>query len=257
MRFLSSMPRIECEPYEKLSLIYDSVMKHVNYQRWALYIIELLQHADFPVKSVLEVSCGTGSLGLFLRQRGYEIKAFDYSPYMIRQARHKMQQKGIYFPVWVADVQQYYLHNPVDAVICLYDSMNYLPEENAWRNALNCVYDSLKSGGVFIFDVSTIKNSMDSFRNNKIKDRGPGFNCERYSHFDEKTNLQYNEFEIFFKSEPEKIFKETHKQRILALADIRDLIETDKFEISAAYSDYTTREGTEDSARIHIILKKI
>ncbi|MFQ5675704.1 MAG: hypothetical protein ACE5G1_07400, partial [bacterium] len=49
------------EPYSQLAYLYDYVMRHVNYRYWAHHLTRLFKKAEFPVKNVLDISCGTGS----------------------------------------------------------------------------------------------------------------------------------------------------------------------------------------------------
>lgn len=52
-------------------------------------------------------------------------------------------------------MQRLRLAEPVDAVICALDSLNYLTRPDDCRKTLRRVYNALKSGGLFVFDINT------------------------------------------------------------------------------------------------------
>ena len=67
------------DPYSQLAYIYDHVMRHVNYRYWANHLAKLFKKADFPVKNVLDISCGTASLLLDLAKLDLNVAGFDES----------------------------------------------------------------------------------------------------------------------------------------------------------------------------------
>jgi ubiquinone/menaquinone biosynthesis C-methylase UbiE len=47
------------------------------------------------VKTVLDMTCGTGSQVFYLAERGYEVTGSDFSPALIEQARMKYRSRKI------------------------------------------------------------------------------------------------------------------------------------------------------------------
>ena len=45
----------EVMPYEKLAYIYDHLMDHVDYTKWAEYIIEIINHVDPKINSLIDL----------------------------------------------------------------------------------------------------------------------------------------------------------------------------------------------------------
>ncbi|MCY4545730.1 MAG: class I SAM-dependent methyltransferase, partial [Gemmatimonadetes bacterium] len=76
-------------PYSELAQIYDHVMRHVDYIRWADYIQSVFTRFEATPKDVLELACGTGAMACILDDRGYRMTGIDRSERMIAVAKRK------------------------------------------------------------------------------------------------------------------------------------------------------------------------
>ena len=52
--------------YEYLAQCYDQFTEDVNYGRWADYVERHFARSKLPIRTVLDLACGTGSLTLSL-----------------------------------------------------------------------------------------------------------------------------------------------------------------------------------------------
>ena len=75
--------------YEALAGSYDALTEDVGYGKRLDFIEKLLCRSRIPVKLVLDLACGTGSLTLELARRGYEMIGVDQSEEMLAQAAEK------------------------------------------------------------------------------------------------------------------------------------------------------------------------
>ena len=104
--------------------IWDTIYK--NYQSgglaWASLkeglhpaFIEFVEHANFEIKSALDIGCGDGKYLLFLQKAGFQVTGLDSSPTAISMAREAMKNSGHFI---VADMFEYsYPPNAYDLVI--------------------------------------------------------------------------------------------------------------------------------------------
>ena len=75
--------------YEALAGVYDALTEDVGYERRADYLEKLFRRGRVPVRTVLDLACGTGEMTAILTERGYELIAVDGSPDMLARAREK------------------------------------------------------------------------------------------------------------------------------------------------------------------------
>lgn len=239
-------------PYSALATIYDQVMGHVNYKRWAAYVHNIISRFQPDSHWVVDVSCGTGSFAALLAQYDYRVTGLDSSLPMLREARRK--HSAMHFIC--ADLGAMPLSTNVDTIVSLYDSMNYLLEEKMWRDAFVNIHHRLKKNGLFIFDVSTLMNSKRDFSRYVHRETFAHGSYLRKSWFDRKEAIQNNYFEIRMMDRPAVLFCEYHQQRIRALQEILSFIEDSPFTLLAGYKDFTFEPFDEKCERVHFVLKK-
>ncbi len=243
------------EPYSQLASIYDYVMRHVNYGRWAHYLRDLFSHAAIEVEQVLDIACGTGSLILKLRDLGFSVLAFDESLAMVRIAREKARARRRRFPIWRGSMSSFAVKPAVDAIVCTYDSINYCMNEAACAAVLQQVAQALRPGGVFIFDICTVKNSRKHFRRYYEKDETDEFRYIRQSYYIANKSIQVNEFYIQKNSSP--LVHEIHQQKIYRIDEIIKVIPRDRLQVVGIYDGFSMKTGSEDSDRVHFVLKRM
>ena len=246
--------KIGVAPYTALALIYDAVMQHVDYRRWARYVHALIEKHCPGAHRLVDLSCGTGSCCLRLAELGYETVGIDFSPAMIRAARKKRARRGSLF--LCADMVHPPVHPGADVLISLYDSINYLQFERQWLECLRNGFDLLRKGGVFIFDVSTVYNSFSEFSDYREEHQVHNGTYRRISSFDAETGIQTNYFEIILRDRPDVVFCETHRQVIRRLSEIDGMIGRSPFRKAANYKDFTFLPATERCERVHYVLRR-
>ena len=144
--------------YEALAGCYDALTGDVQYERRAAYLCRLLRRGARPVKTVLDLACGTGTMTCLLAERGYELIGVDLAEDMLAEAMNKAlelpeESRPLLLQQSMTNLR---LQQPVDAVVCCLDSLNYLTEPRAVQRAIRRVYDCLAPGGLFLFDVNTV-----------------------------------------------------------------------------------------------------
>jgi len=244
------------DPYSQLATVYDHLMRHVNYRQWAIHLRRLFRRADFQVREVLDISCGTGSLALELSHLGFGVFGFDMSHTMIEVARRKLVASTYDVPVWVASMADFGVRHAFHAIVCTYDSLNYCSSLAVCSAVLENVARALKPGGVFVFDVSTRHNSKTNFQNYYDKERTDHFKYIRQSYFLPKENKQVNEFFVTYFDGSHKTFHEHHEQKIYPIAALRNIIQPTVFELIGIFDGFSTMPGSETSDRVHFLIKK-
>ncbi len=141
--------------YDALAASYDGLMADGAYRRRAAFLERRLHKSAVPVRTVLDLACGTGTIACLLAKRGYEVLATDGSEEMLTQAAAKaanLEDPPLFL---LQSMPRLRLAQPVDAVVSTLDSLNYLTRERDLRETFRRVRRWLKPGGLFLFDVNT------------------------------------------------------------------------------------------------------
>lgn len=247
---------VKVAPYSNLAEIYDYVMRHVRYSDWAAYLKRVFVHAEAEVSKVLDISCGTGSLLLELAHLGFDVAGFDASPAMAKVARQKCKDKQVSVEIWCAAMQHFCVSSRFDAVVSTYDSVNYCLTASALNSVFHSVAAAVRPGGVFVFDISTTRNSKQYFRNYYDRGRTASFEYVRQSYYLIQNQRQVNEFYVRRLPHDEGYRYEKHQQRIYTIDEIKSIIPGDDFQLMGVFDGFTLRTGTEMSDRVHFLLMR-
>ena len=111
--------------YEPLAAAYDGLTKDVEYEKRADYLEKLFARSRIPVRTVLDLACGTGTMTWLLTGRGYEMIGADMSEEMLAAAMMKSGTVEGVQPIFLhQSMPQLDLYGTVDAAICCLDSLN-------------------------------------------------------------------------------------------------------------------------------------
>jgi Predicted methyltransferase (contains TPR repeat) len=251
------------QTYSALAPIYDRIMSHVEYDQWVLYIKNILaQYGEAPAPHIFEIGGGTGLLGLKLAAEGFAYTGSDLSFSMCRQAR----LRGM--PFFAADACFLPLKKKAvfDSIIFLYDGINYLPTIDVYPAVFEQIHAHLNPRGLFLFDITTIANSLENF--SEFLDAGniDGHFYFRRSYFHDIESMQYNDFTIF-KQIPngphsadgaylyQKSF-EHHAQKVFHVKTIKAAVPEELFDIVGIWDSFSFKRYSSGSERVHFLLKK-
>ena len=143
--------------YTELAEIYDLFyQKHFNYPKIAKYLDSVLKKPK--AKKILHVGSGPGRLSNILAGRyKYDVHLLDSSKEMI-DLSHQLLPKA---PHTLADMRDFHLDDEFDAIISAGRAFSDLMTDEDIDEALEKFQDSLKMGGIVIFDVFDTKKMID------------------------------------------------------------------------------------------------
>lgn len=116
-------------------------------------LLAWLSKHRIPVKTSLDLACGTGILCDILQKNGIEASGMDLSEGMIAIAR----ENNPHVAYEVADMITYRPGKTFDLVTCTGDALNHIIDLSDVEQILKNVRGYLSDGGYFIFDVLTEK----------------------------------------------------------------------------------------------------
>lgn len=240
---------MKVRPYEKVSLIYDSLMENVNYSSWANYIFEVAQKHTRKLNTTLELAAGNCKISNKIYQRFKYYVAADISLQMLKSTK----ANGI--PRLCCDMISLPLKLSFDLVFSAFDSVNYLLKEKDITSLLRQVYGILDPEGVFTFDVSLESNSINFIYPKTIEGRSNGFQYQRVSYYKKHSRIHHNSF--YISDGISYNYREEHKQKIYKLETYFKLAERTGFKVVACYDCFTFNDINSNSERAQFILKRI
>ena len=142
--------------YEALAASYDGLTRDIPYEKYLRFFKTLLRRHGVTATTVLDLACGTGSLSVLLAKHGYRVLGVDRSEELLTVAAEKAMELEENQPFFAAQpMQRLKIPEPVDACVCALDSINYVTKPQDVQKAFRRVYESLRPGGLFVFDINT------------------------------------------------------------------------------------------------------
>ena len=110
------------------------------------------RYAGAPVRSVVDLGCGTGSHALRMAQRGYVITGIDLSGEMLRRAYAKAERAGLAVEFFQGDVRYFDADTTFDAALLMFAVLGYQHEDNDVLETFRNIRRHLRTGGLLTFD---------------------------------------------------------------------------------------------------------
>ena len=139
------------EQFTDFAYLYDEL--NVNYEKDK--ITKRIKQLLCQCREVVDLCCGTGDVAISLAKSGFNVIGIDISEDMLNVATEKAMNNAARVLFVCADAKDFQLPSRSDAVYSITDGMNYMMGVDELKKAFLSVNKALKSGGKFIFDMST------------------------------------------------------------------------------------------------------
>lgn len=251
------------QPYTRIAPLYDDIMRGVDYENWADYIDDIIQHHHIDTQTVLELGCGTGGHAFKLDElECYDILATDKSPEMIDCARRKSREFDNNVRFDVADFLNFHLDESFDSIFLVFDSINYVLNPELLSGLFQNVENHLEDEGIFIFDFTTPGFSMrieETLTEPTPRTIG-NLRYTRKSRWNPDSRIHTNHFFVDVLNQDTgaviESFEEVHQQKIHSIEEIERGISASGLIVEARYSDFDFSEVNESTDRITMVLRK-
>lgn len=131
----------------------------------------------YSVKTVLDLTCGTGSQVFFLAKIGYQCLGADFSPALIKIAKKKARAEKTTAKFINGDMRTLHVRE-FDAVITIHNAIGHLTKSDFIKTIKN-IYRNLKAGGIYVFDILNLQAMSDKTVANlsyQTEERGKDYN---------------------------------------------------------------------------------
>lgn len=158
------------KPYSALGGAFEYLNGDCGYDEWSQYLIKKLKSLNAG-RCGIDIGCGNGYFTRALIRAGYDVKGMDISEEMLSSAVEIARSEGVQAEFLYGDITKLKLNAKTDFIIAVNDCLNYVPQAKL-ATAFSRVYKNLKSGGAFIFDISSEEKLKNDLGNNLFADDG-------------------------------------------------------------------------------------
>lgn len=239
--------------YEEFSVVYDSVMSDIPYDKWFERLRRELERLGKAGGHLCELGCGTGEMTGRFCGAGYEVTGIDISADMLARAMEKKEedQKILYLN---QDMRDFSLHKPADVVLCICDSVNYLLREEDLLAAFRCVYENLNSDGIFLFDMKTDYCYRNILGNEVRFDDEDDYSVIWENTYDGVEKINEYLVTMFLFREDSGLYErydECHRQRTYSREEVEDLLSQAGLTLYGCYGEDLEHAPGEQEERIY------
>ena len=242
--------------YEALASAYDALTYDIAYGDALRFMQQLLADAGLHPETVVDLACGTGSLSVRLAAQGYRVYGVDLSEEMLTQAAEKaMQMENP--PYFVCqDMCKLELPEPVDWIVCMLDSVNYILDPADCAGMMRHVAECLKPGGMFIFDINT-PEKLRALDGQVFLDETEDDYCVWRTEFDEQARICYYGVDLFERRGEVWVRSfEEHQQYAYTPAELEQALRAAGFTAIRAYADGQMIPPRQQEQRIYFTARK-
>ncbi len=232
-------------PYQRYAEIYDRTGQDRFGARLTEITLELLAARSVQVDRAIDLATGTGAAAFTLAETGIEVIAFDRSREMIRAARRKDLREEIDWRI--GELERFTVEHPSDLVTCYFDSINYLLDTESLLSCFQAVFEALRPGGWFAFDVNTIgRFETDWNGSTQIAFDNEDLLCLFRADYDPETRISPLLLTVFERDGNRwQRWDEEHLERGYPLSELTELLHQAEFTSVSMYGfSEITRETT-------------
>ncbi len=148
--------------YEHLAQWFEYLNDDCGYENWSQYFITRLK--AFPLQSGLDIGCGGGWFTRAFARAGYQMTGLDISPQMLDYAQTQAAKEGVRGEYLLGDIIKFHSPKKFDFATAINDCINYIPKQKL-TTAFKKVRAALKKGGIFLFDISSMRKFCEKLAN--------------------------------------------------------------------------------------------
>ena len=237
--------------YEALASSYDALTEDVGYEKRADFLEKLFRRSRIPVKVVLDLACGTGTMTWLLTGRGYELIGVDGSEEMLAAAMSKTGSVQGVPPIFLhQSMPELDLYGTVEAAICCLDSLNYLTEAREVRETFRRLHLFIAPGGSLVFDVHAL-GKLEAMDGQVWLDEREDVYCVWRTEYSRGLCTYYMDL---FRRRSDGAWRrsaELHRQRAYSAEELTAWLTEAGFGDIRVYGDGKLRRPKEDEQRIY------
>ncbi len=234
--------------YSDFSEVYNKLVFDIDYDFYLKTIKKQLNDLNIDPKNILEIGIGTGNL---TKRMDFEANSYigvDLSSEMLEIASNNLNNMEN-LQLINADISKFKMENRFDLAISTLDTINYILDSNDLYASFENIFNSLKHGSAFIFDINSENKLRKILGNNDYIYEHDNIFYTWQSFLDEENDIV--DFVLNFFIEENSIYRritEEQSEKIYSLDYILKILQEIGFNIYN-YMDFDTGNKIDDSTQ--------
>lgn len=244
--------------YEGFANVYEHMMNNIPYDAWFEALKGYLEKNGITEGKICELGCGTGIMTEKFAGAGFSMIGVDQSVDMLALAKQKQEESGSEILYLNQNMEELELDEPVDAVISVCDSVNYLLQEDTMKSLFTRVKKYLKAGGYFIFDLKTVYCYRNLIGNQTWVEQDEEVSYIWENYFYEDQDINEYMLTIFKKQPDSELYErieEAHYQRAYGVEHLREMLADSGLTMVECFDENMKKQPSESSERIYVVAK--
>ncbi len=207
----------------------------------------------YKTKTVLDLTCGTGSQVFYLIKRAYKCTGADFSPTLLKIARKKAKNNRINVKFIDGDMRTLKV-GTFDAIITISNAVGHLTKAG-FSKAMRNINNNLKKGGIYVFDILNLEAMTDAvvpglaYSIHKKINNSQVYTVQ-CSTIDRKNGrlTSYDTYIVQKDADKPKIFNNKFSLQLYTANELKEMLSKNGFETLAQYgldgSKFLTKKTT-------------
>lgn len=246
--------------YQKLPEYFDAhnVNDETNKKN---AVIDFLLN-EHNARTILDMTCGTGSQVFYLAEIGYQITGSDFSPALLRQARKKALKKDLEITFIDGDMRNLYV-GKFDAVITMFNAIGHVDKPDFVKTIRN-IHNNLKDSGIYIFDIFNFQaittDVLEDFKMDiQTTENGTRIHNQQHTEINKNSQLliSHDHYTITKIGHKPEIYTNSFSLQIYTADELKITLEQNGFEVIHQYDLYGKEFIPSQSLNILTVARKI
>lgn len=245
--------------YQQMAFLYDRLMEDAPYDKWLTFTQSIIKESGKNIENIADLGCGTGEITIKLAKEGYRLFGVDYSADMLTYAEQKARTENIPIQWLHQDLRELQGLTNLDAVVSYCDVMNYITSESDLKSVFMRIAQSLKVGGLFIFDIHSLYHVTEHLINNSFTEVTDEMAYIWECTEGDQAGEMYHDLTFFILEDGKyNRINEYHHQHTYPIEVYENLLIEAGFEKPVLYSDFSSESGnlSENAERIFFVTEK-
>lgn len=215
----------------------------------------------YKIKTLLDLTCGTGSQVLWLAKHGFQVVGSDLSPKLLKIAKRKARAEKLKIKFLQGDMRTVQ-PGQFDAAITIFNAVGHLTKRG-FEKAIKNISANLNPGGLYIFDIfnfNALANKDLACMNVETKKTIGDLTIHhtQYSKLDKQKQhlISYDQFCLQENKSKPKIIKGKFALQIYTAKELKEMLARHGFKLIELLTIDGSKFSDKQSINMLIVAKK-